>query len=161
MMANSADRDRADSPRVIILPPLLYVLALAAGLLLSWPIPWPIFSSDARYWVGGVLTGLGVLLAAWGRSVMERAGTNVNPSLPTTALVTTGPFRRSRNPLYVALTLMYVGLALLTNSLWALVLLVPVLLILHYGVVRREERYLEAKFGDAYRAYRARVRRYL
>ncbi len=71
------------------------------------------------------------------------------------------PFRRSRNPLYVALTLMYVGLALLTNSLWVLALLVPVLLILHYGVVRREERYLEAKFGEAYRGYRARVRRYL
>ncbi|HXL33286.1 MAG TPA: PEMT/PEM2 methyltransferase family protein [Gemmatimonadales bacterium] len=161
MTANSAGRDPSDSPRVVILPPLLYVAALAAGLLLSWAIPQPILSSATRYWIGGVLAGLGVLLAAWGRSVMERAGTNVNPMLPTTALVTTGPFRRSRNPLYVALTLMYVGLALLTNSLWVLALLVPVLLILHYGVVRREERYLEAKFGDAYRAYRARVRRYL
>jgi len=150
-----------DSPNVIVLPPLLYVAALAAGLLLSWAMPEPILSSDARFWIGGVLAGLGVLLAAWGRSVMERAGTNVNPMLPTTALVTTGPFRRSRNPLYVALTLMYVGLGLLTNSLWVLALLVPVLLILHYGVVRREERYLEAKFGETYRDYRAHVRRYL
>jgi protein-S-isoprenylcysteine O-methyltransferase Ste14 len=75
--------------------------------------------------------------------------------------VATGPFRFSRNPLYVALTLIYVGLALLTNALWVLVLIVPVLLLMHYGVVRREERYLEAKFGDAYRAYRSSVRRYL
>jgi len=150
-----------DSPHVIILPPLLYVLALAAGLLLNWLVPLPLLPSSSRYWIGGLLAALGVTLAAWGRSVMERAGTNVNPMLPTTALVTTGPFRRSRNPLYVALTLMYVGLALLTNSLWVIVLLVPVLLILHYGVVRREERYLEAKFGEAYRDYRARVGRYL
>ncbi len=68
--------------------------------------------------------------------------------------------RLSRNPLYVALTLIYVGLALVANALWVLVLVVPVLLVMHYGVVRREERYLEAKFGDAYRQYRSRVRRY-
>jgi len=75
--------------------------------------------------------------------------------------VVTGPFRLSRNPLYLALTLMYVGLALLANALWVLVLLMPLLFMVHFGVVRREERYLERKFGDAYRAYRSRVRRYL
>jgi protein-S-isoprenylcysteine O-methyltransferase Ste14 len=92
---------------------------------------------------------------------MERVGTNVNPTLPSTALVEAGPFRFSRNPLYVALTFMYVGLALLANALWVLALIVPVMVLMHYGVVRREERYLEAKFGDAYRDYRSRVRRYL
>ncbi len=117
--------------------------------------------SNARYWLGGILLAAGIFLAMWGRRVMERAGTNVNPTLPSTALVATGPFLFSRNPLYVALTLMYVGLALLANALWVLVLIVPVLVVLHYGVVRREERYLETKFGDAYREYRSRVRRYL
>ncbi len=151
----------SDSPGVLVLPPLLYGLALAAGFLLQWIAGRPILSSNARYWAGGVVLASGVLLAIWGRRVMERAGTNVNPTLPATALVATGPFRLSRNPLYVALTLIYVGLALLTNALWVLVLIVPVLLVLHYGVVRREERYLEAKFGDAYRAYCANVRRYL
>ena len=151
----------SDNPKVLILPPLLYGVALAAGFLLQWLAPRPILSSNARYWVGGVLLASGVLLALWGRRVMEQAGTNVNPSLPTTALVAAGPFRFSRNPLYVALTLVYVGLALLTNALWVLVLIVPVLFVTHYGVVRREELYLEAKFGDAYRAYRSRVRRYL
>jgi protein-S-isoprenylcysteine O-methyltransferase Ste14 len=145
---------------VVILPPLLYAMALGVGFLLQWIAPRAILTSSARYWVGGVVLACGVVLAVWGRRVMERAGTNVNPALPTTALVVTGPFRFSRNPLYVALTLIYVGLALLANALWGLALILPVLLVLHHGVVRREERYLEAKFGDAYRAYRARVRRY-
>jgi len=143
------------------LPPLLYGLALATGFLLQWIAPRSIMPSNARYWLGGVLLASGVFLAMWGRRVMKRAGTNVNPTLPSTALVATGPFSFSRNPLYVALTLMYVGLALLANALWVLVWIVPVLVLMHYGVVRREERYLETKFGDAYRAYRSRVRRYL
>jgi len=146
---------------VLVLPPLLYGVALAAGFLLQWIAGRPILPSSVRYWVGGVVLASGVVLALWGRRVMERAGTNVNPTLPTTALVATGPFRFSRNPLYVALTLIYIGLALLTNALWVLVLIVPVLFVMHYGVVRREERYLDAKFGDAYRAYCSRVRRYL
>ena len=150
-----------DSPHVIVLPPLLYVAALAAGLLLNWAVPEPILSAGERYWIGGALAAIGVLIAASARSLMQRAGTNVNPMLPTTAIVTTGPFRFSRNPLYIALNLMYVGLALLTNAGWVLALIVPVLLVMHYGVIRREERYLEAKFGDAYRSYRAHVRRYL
>jgi protein-S-isoprenylcysteine O-methyltransferase Ste14 len=151
----------SDVPNVLILPPLLYVLALAVGFLVQWLAPRAIVSSNAGYWIGGILLVSGVFLAIWGRRVMERAGTNVNPTLPSTALVATGPFLFSRNPLYVALTLIYVGLALLANALWVLVLIVPVLLILHYGVVRREERYLEARFADAYREYRSRVRRYV
>jgi len=143
------------------LPPLLYGLALATGFLLQWIAPRSIMPSNARYWLGGVLLASGVFLAMWGRRVMKRAGTNVNPTLPSTALVATGPFSFSRNPLYVALTLMYVGLALLANAPPVLVWIVPVLVLMHYGVVRREERYLETKFGDAYRAYRSRVRRYL
>jgi protein-S-isoprenylcysteine O-methyltransferase Ste14 len=151
----------SDVPNVLILPPLLYGLALAVGFLVQWLASRPIVSSNAGYWIGGVLLASGVFLAIWGRRVMERAGTNVNPTLPSTALVATGPFLFSRNPLYVALTLIYVGLALLANALWVLVLIVPVLLIMHYGVVRREERYLEARFADAYREYRSRVRRYV
>jgi protein-S-isoprenylcysteine O-methyltransferase Ste14 len=151
----------SDVPNVLILPPLLYGLALAVGFLVQWIAPRGIVSSNAGYWIGGVLLASGVFLAIWGRRVMERAGTNVNPTLPSTALVATGPFLFSRNPLYVALTLMYVGLALLANALWVLVLIVPVLLVMHYGVVRREERYLEARFADAYREYRSRVRRYV
>src|SRR6266566_631731 len=153
-MTNSPSTDSpSDHPNVLVLPPVIYGVGLAAGFLLQWVAPRATLSSGTRYWAGGVLLTLGVCLAVWGRRVMERAGTNVNPTLPTTALVATGPFRLSRNPLYV-------GLALVANVLWVLVLVAPVLLVMHYGVVRREERYLEAKFGDAYRQYRSRVRRY-
>jgi protein-S-isoprenylcysteine O-methyltransferase Ste14 len=161
-MIDSSDKHpTSDVPNVLVLPPLLYGVALAIGFLLQWIAPRAIMASNAHYWIGGVLLALGVLLAISGRRVMEQAGTNVNPTLPSTALVATGAFSLSRNPLYVALTLMYVGLALLANALWVLVLIVPVLIIMDYGVIRREERYLEAKFGDSYRAYRSRVRRYL
>ena len=161
MTDHPSTHSSSDNPQVLILPPLLYGVALAAGLLMQWLAPRPILASNVRYWAGGVLLASGVLLAIWGRRVMEQAGTNVNPTLPTTAVVATGPFRFSRNPLYVALTLIYVGLALLANALWVLVLIVPVLLVMHYGVVRREESYLDTKFGEAYRSYRSRVRRYL
>jgi protein-S-isoprenylcysteine O-methyltransferase Ste14 len=92
---------------------------------------------------------------------MVRAGTNVDPREPTTAIVTDGPFRYSRNPLYLSLVLFYLGGTLLIDGVAPLIVLVLVLLVLHFGIVRREEQYLEGKFGDVYRAYRARVRRYL
>ena len=87
-------------------------------------------------------------------------GTNVRPDQPTLAIVTDGPFRFTRNPLYLATTGLYVAIALVVYSL-ALVLLAPMLVVLDWGVIRREERYLEAKFGEPYRVYRARVRRWL
>lgn len=92
---------------------------------------------------------------------MESAGTNVNPSLPATTLVMTGPYAFSRNPMYVARTCLYLGLGLMVNALGILLALVPLLLVMHYGVIKREECYLEAKFGEAYRQYRSRVRRWL
>ena len=92
---------------------------------------------------------------------MLAAATNINPFKPTTSIVSSGPFRFTRNPFYLALTLLYVGLTLIANTWWCFALLLPVLLLIHFGVVAREERYLEHKFGETYRQYRARVRRYL
>jgi protein-S-isoprenylcysteine O-methyltransferase Ste14 len=92
---------------------------------------------------------------------MRAAGTNINPVLPATAIVTSGPFRFSRNPLYLSLTLLYLGLALSFNTWWGIVVLVPLLIVMHRGVVLREERYLDHKFGESYRQYRSTVRRYL
>jgi protein-S-isoprenylcysteine O-methyltransferase Ste14 len=102
-----------------------------------------------------------VAIAIWGRRTMQAAGTNMSPLRPTTAVVTTGPFRFSRNPLYLALTLLYFGLTLAFNTWWGIVVLIPLLIIMHRGVVLREERYLEQKFGETYRKYRSTVRRYL
>ena len=92
---------------------------------------------------------------------MEHAGTSLSPLLPAKALVTAGPFRFTRNPLYLARTLLYVGLALVMDTPWPLLTLVPVVLLVHYGVVLPEERYLEARFGHTYESYRTRVRRWL
>ena len=92
---------------------------------------------------------------------MTRAGTNVLPSKPALTIVTEGPFRFTRNPLYVANVFTYLGLTLISNSVWPLFFFAPMLGVLHWGIVRREERYLENKFGEPYRAYKSRVRRYL
>jgi protein-S-isoprenylcysteine O-methyltransferase Ste14 len=150
-----------DNPGVIVFPPLLYGIAFAVVLALRWFWTMPIFDHAVALWPGLALVILAVGIALWGRSALLAAGTNVNPSLPTTAIVTSGPFRFSRNPLYMALTLLYFGLTLAVNTWWGIVVLVPLLVLMHRGVVLREERYLEAKFGETYRQYRSVVRRYL
>lgn len=91
---------------------------------------------------------------------MKQAGTNVNPTLPTTALVTKGPYLISRNPLYLGLAMLYAGIALLSNLFWAILLLPIVLRIVNQGVIAREERYLENKFGEQYISYKERVPRW-
>ncbi len=154
-MANSADH-----PGVIAPPPLIYAGALVIALALEWTRPMPIFGASAL-WPGSALVALGVALAIWGRQALVAAGTNINPYRPSTAIADSGPYRFSRNPLYVSLTFMYAGLTLSFNTWWGVALLAPVLVLMHFGVVRREERYLENKFGDDYRRYRSRVRRYL
>ena len=151
----------ADNPGVVVLPPLLYAFALVVVFALCWFWPTPIFDHGVALWPGIALIVLAVAIATWGKRNMQAAGTNVNPMQPTTAVVTTGPFRFSRNPLYVALTLFYLGLTLAFNMWWGIVVLIPLLIIMHYGVILREERYLEHKFGETYRQYRSTVRRYL
>lgn len=141
-------------------PPLLYAGAFAIGSLCQWMVPTPILPAAVAGGAGLVVLLCGAVLAAWSRRTLE-AESNIHPALPAIALVVTGPFRLSRNPMYVARTLLYVGLALLANALWVLCVLVPLLVVVHYGVIRREERYLEVKFGDAYRRYRAGVRRWI
>jgi protein-S-isoprenylcysteine O-methyltransferase Ste14 len=157
----NADGAAPDSPGVVVFPPFLFFGALfvGIGLQLLWPVhPWP--ALPARI-VGAILAVLGAAVAIPALRRMRRAGTNVHPGKPTTVIVNDGPYRFTRNPIYVANTALYIGLTLLFHAFWPLVSLVPALLVLHWGVVRREERYLEAKFGEAYVAYKARVRRWL
>ena len=153
--------ESADRPGIVAPPPLLYLGALAAAFLLRWFWPLPFWGREVAVWVGIALVLVGLAIGVWGRQTMVRAGTNVDPRRPATAIVTSGPFRFSRNPLYVGLTLIYLGITTALNTAWGLVVVVPLLVVMHQGVVRREERYLERKFGDGYRQYRAAVRRYL
>lgn len=153
-----------DRPGVIAHPPFLYLGFLAVGLALHALRPMPLATGGAALLVrtlGAVFIFSGAAILIAGRRAMIAAGTNVNPKLPSTKLVVSGPFRRARNPLYLGLTIVYSGIAALSNALAPLALLVLLLPIVHFGVVLREERYLEAKFGEAYRRYKEVTRRWI
>jgi protein-S-isoprenylcysteine O-methyltransferase Ste14 len=150
-----------DTAQVLVLPPLVYGAAFIMGLLLHLLFPLPILSTTLARGIGVVCVLVSLPLALATLRVLSRAHTPVDPMKPTTALVTDGPFRYSRNPIYVALTLLYLGVAFLVNAWWILLLVVPVLLVIRYGVIAREEAYLTRKFGEAYRQYTAQVRRWL
>jgi len=150
----------ADHPGVLVWPPIVFGTAVAGALLLGWLRPLPFFTHPAAMWAGAALIFFGVALNVWGAVTMRKAGTNINPARPAVALVSTGPFNFSRNPLYVAGMLLLLGLSLVLNNFWGVLALALAWLILHYGVILREERYLSAKFGESYRQYCATVRRY-
>lgn len=156
--------ETSDNAGVIAPPPLLALGAAVIGIVLDWLIPayvltvlltWP-----ERIAIAVVLFVAGCALAFPAIRGFRVSGTHVEPWKPATALVTDGVFRWLRNPMYVALTLFLIALAFTLASDWILVTTVIFALVIHFGVVRREERYLEAKFGDAYRRYKARVPRY-
>jgi protein-S-isoprenylcysteine O-methyltransferase Ste14 len=148
------------TPGVIAFPPLIYAGPLALGLLQNAVIPVR-FLPPSVTWLGLPLIGSGLVVGAAAVRTMRRSGTNVNPSEPATALVTNGPFRFSRNPIYLAFTLLYSGVAILANALWVALPLPIILVVIQRGVIEREERYLERRFGTAYRQYKDSVRRWL
>jgi protein-S-isoprenylcysteine O-methyltransferase Ste14 len=153
-----------DNPGVIAPPPLIALAAVALGFILDWLFPafllTFLLSFTARMIIGIALIAAGGALAIAGMNAFVGSSTNVNPYKPATALVTTGIFAYMRNPMYAGLALLVVGTGIVLASDWIVVMVVPQMLIIHFGVVKREERYLEAKFGDAYRRYKAEVPRY-
>ena len=155
--------DRPDVPGVIVFPPLIPLAVLVVGGLLDWLAPLDWLSGiprPARVAAGLVLVGVGLWMAQSGKATMKRLGTNVRPTQPTLALVTEGAFAHLRNPLYVGMSLALLGLIVGLGLDWALLAFLASLPVLHYGVVLREERYLERKFGEEYRRYKASVPRY-
>lgn len=150
-----------DNAGVIARPPFLYLGTLLAAIALDWIFPAPLPEHGLRFPLAGLLVvaGLGLVATCFRR--FKAAGTNVPTWMPTTALVVAGPYRFSRNPIYLALTLVYLGLAVGYGSVWPLILLAPLLVVMRYGVIGREERYLEGKFGESYRAYCSSVRRWI
>jgi protein-S-isoprenylcysteine O-methyltransferase Ste14 len=154
--------DPASTANVVIRPPIAWALAVLAGLALRWLVALPFMpASVAAGWVGGLVFVLALALFGWAILTIIRAGSNVPTNMPTTTVVESGPYRFTRNPIYLGMFLGLVGLAIGFDSLWLLGTLVPFALVIRYGVVAREEAYLERKFGDAYRHYCARVRRWL
>jgi protein-S-isoprenylcysteine O-methyltransferase Ste14 len=145
-------------------PPLLFLAALLLGVvsdrLLPLPFPGPGIDLVHRI-MGGALILVGLALAAAGIRNFARAGTPVRTKEPTRALVTTGIHGWTRNPIYLGMFLLYGGIGVAVRSPWTLILTLPLAVTIHYGVVAREEAYLERRFGDAYRNYKARVRCWL
>jgi protein-S-isoprenylcysteine O-methyltransferase Ste14 len=156
--------DPHDRAGVIAPPPLIALAVVVVGVFLDWLLPAYVLqlllSFAERVTIGAILIGAGAALAIPAVLAFRSARTHVEPWKPATALVTDGIFRWLRNPMYVALALLVAGIAVALASDWTLVMLLPGAFVLHVGVVKREERYLEAKFGNAYRAYKARVPRY-
>jgi len=114
-----------------------------------------------RGFLSGLSIGVGGATAVIAMRMMRLAGTNVQPNQPTMSILVDGPYSVSRNPIYISLTLFYSGLAMLINSIWPFMLLPVVVLIMNRGVIDREERYLERKFGKVYTSYKERVHRWL
>lgn len=150
-----------DSPGVLIFPPLLFVICIGVGFAAYLIRPSRIGLALGLRGTGLLLILGAVALALWAQRIMRAAGTNIRPDLPATAIVATGPFARTRNPLYLSLLAIYAGIGIMLASKTFLWVIVPLALVLHFGVVLREERYLEAKFGDVYLTYKARVRRWI
>ena len=145
-------------------PPLLFLAALVLGLSLDRLLPLPLSNPELTsvgWTAGGALIVIGIAIFAAGIRNFSRADTPVPSNQPVRALVTTGIHGWSRNPIYVGMLLLYAGIGIAARSPWILILALPMFVILRYGVVAREERYLERRFGDGYRDYRARVRRWL
>ena len=154
--------DSRDAPDIVVLPPVLVGGMLVVGLGVHWFL-WRV---DLLPVVLARVLGLSIFVASgflahFAHLAFKRVGTNVLPTQPTTAIAVDGPYRYTRNPLYLAAIGVYVGITLWVNGLAPLLLLPVVVWGLHHGVVLREETYLETKFGGAYSSYRSRVRRWL
>ena len=151
-----------DTAQVIIPPPVAWGLVIIAGLLLNRLVPLPFLPADLpAIPLGVTVLVFALALGVWAVVTMTRAGSNVPTHRPSTTIVASGPYRLTRNPIYLGMFLVVTGLAIALDDLWLLLMLMPFAVVIRYGVVAREEAYLDRKFGDVYRGYRSRVRRWL
>jgi protein-S-isoprenylcysteine O-methyltransferase Ste14 len=153
-------RETSDTPGVIAPPPLIYVIGLVGGILLNRAYPTPMVSPFLARVLGIVCVASGVVVLQ-ALLAFRKARTNPEPWKPTTALVVSGPYRFTRNPMYLGFTCVYIGISCWLNTAWPLLMLPIVLITMHFGVIVREERYLTHKFGADYESYMRRVRRWV
>ena len=152
--------DERDNPGIRVPPPLIYLGALVLGLMLDRRRHVPFLPRGVARGLGFSLLGGGAVLNGWFLRTIRKTDVPIRTDKPVPRLTTEGPFRYSRNPGYLALAMIYAGIASLRNSLWAMLLLLPVVVLMQREVIGREERYLERAFGEEYLAYKARVRRW-
>src|SRR5262245_56079456 len=142
-------------------PPLIYGASIAVGLAFYWMWPRPLLSNLALRPLGSALVIASLVLFGASVQRFRAAGTPVPARKPTTAIVRTGPYGFSRNPIYLAFSMLQLGIAVLVNSWWLVATLAAAIAIVHYVVIPREEQYLEARFGAEYRDYKTAVRRWV
>jgi protein-S-isoprenylcysteine O-methyltransferase Ste14 len=158
----TAPQNPPDHSGIVFPPPFVYAGLLLAGCLVHRWVPVALVPGAAWLrWPGWFLVIAGVGLAVSAAATFRSAGTHVNPRKPATTVVAHGPFRFTRNPMYVAMGTVYLGVTALVNSLWPLLLFPPAVWIIGRYMIAREEAYLERKFGHAYLDYKAKVRRWL
>ncbi len=153
-----------DAAAVRVFPPLVPLATVLTGVGLDrlWPLDiGHAESAPSMAIAGAVIVVVGVLIALLAIVTLQRAGQDPNPSTPTPSIIDRGPFRFSRNPIYLAMVLFCLGFAIRRSNVWLLLLTPVAMWVLHAFVIVHEERYLERKFGDIYRAYQQRVRRWL
>jgi protein-S-isoprenylcysteine O-methyltransferase Ste14 len=158
---SEGEKNNPDNPGVIAPPPLIYAGALAAGLIANRRYHIPFLPRRIARTLGAPLVMGGLAIGLLGDREMRRAETNTNPYKPATSVVTGGPFRFTRNPLYLSMVLIYLGIAALTNALAPILLFPLVQRLMRRGVIEREERYLESKFGNEYVQYKGKVPRWI
>jgi len=150
-----------DSPQVITLPPFVFLGGIIIGFIIDLIIPAPFVPEAYDLPAGLFVLALGIALMAWAVRTFNESGTNVDVRRPSTTIVSSGPYRYSRNPIYLAMGLIVLGASIWLNSLWILFSLVFIIPVIETGVIRREEKYLEKKFGQRYQEYKAKVRRWV
>jgi len=150
-----------DIPGIIAPPPLIYLSGLVAGYILNIIYPLPVNIDLPRPFFIFILIGFGLVLLGLSAREIKKVKSNIQPFKPTTALAVSGPYRFSRNPMYLGMILIYIGMGVYMNTLWAFIMLLLVLWAIQYGVVMREERYLERKFGEEYMKYKRKIKRWL
>jgi protein-S-isoprenylcysteine O-methyltransferase Ste14 len=153
--------DERDNPGISVPPPLIYVVPLVLGLMLDrrWQVPF--LPRGVARGLGFSLLGGGAVLNGWFLRTIRKADVPIRTDKAVPRLTTEGPFRYSRNPSYLALAMIYAGIASIRNSLWAMLMLPLVVMVMQREVIGREERYLERAFGDEYLAYKGKVRRWV
>jgi len=159
-MRPAEDAKQPDHAGVAFHPPLLLLASLGVGFLLRWLVPLSVPTSVPAM-IGQAVVALAVAVFLWTVSTMLRGHASIPTNRPTDAIVTGGPFRFSRNPIYLSMILLQIGVGAWTKSVWFFVLAAISAGLLTWGVIVREERYLEQTFGDEYRSYKSRVRRWI
>src|SRR5262249_20516371 len=145
----------------LVRPPLIYLTSLVSGTVIHLAKPLPFLPGTLAVPLGVPLIAVAMALFSYSVAKFRAAGTPVPARKPTTVIVRTGPYRFSRNPIYLAFSVFQLGIAIWVNSVWLLVTLVGAVALTHYVVIRREEQYLEREFGAQYLDYKASVRRWL